>query len=1604
MASVDGSVGTQRINSKPDKTEKLLEARTELVDRIFPLYDQFMNGTKFPEWFASLCSIFISLQILLIGLWVYSEPFERLTSIFRGIYISIIKIFAFQDPTDFTNPHMTQAYFCFAISCIGAFWIAFMIYYNSKFFTLPRAFLYITVILIDVVVPLFMVPSAYVAAHGIASLSYQYRVGHVAEIILGLISFTIDITAFCNTILMKSRSVVLTNLTFQLYDYSSVMYWFVMTTMLLLVSAIFKFFANWFYIILAIIHILFDAYIAYRIMFIPFYTLWRNPTCFAFAIVTILLDFNLFILYAVKSLNYDYTLILFVVAAVIAYFCGRLFFKKRIQRLKDELSYQEDVTDLNEYFDELDICKNSLTAMMYIVVGMAEICDYFVDGSMIDYITNNAHNDEGILSILLQVVTYFPSESTKLNVIYKKLIQRQKLTFINRFLIYQISKIKTRRLSSNSKDTLKTYNRLKAMNDDCRLAIQGFWDRSIVYSNWTTAVKTKIRQTKTVFEYTILNNPNNIRIINEYVNFLIEVQCNFTKAIKESIKADEILEGKNFNVDLSFRSLVYKFPRYLQDGVVDAKGNKLMKESLSKSNNNSANIERKNSDFINLFLEPNQQKNGTQTEVSIEKQRGEKDIYIDAESEEQVGKRILKEAKVRLSLHHSIDESRPWHVTYITIFAIIIFILQMFIFCGYTYFTNSLLIWRRSNYADLQSMGNSIFYLHYSNFFTIVEWATKEGFYNSSDALLQNISIDTNRFKPLIDSNLSAAEAIFKCAMNSHEGLRSILAAAASLAEYSSVLSSQYSAYQMATHLLRSDSIITTCENGKPDENVTASLKDQIILMIYDQNIAAGSYNENEYPDNLFTDENYCSIMANMFAINDNAMSVIDSILSYNIGYADSYNSTFLLMVVGITSFIFLISIVPYAIIFITYRKMINRILKILLSLPNTIKEQAKEPLATDYIQSSEIGSAQGVTDSGSRAITNLIYITITVLLCIVFILMSLNTMKLNNECTNLVYWFYFSVKQNVLANEIGNNVIQFILFSGNSINQSIKTVSQIKDRISTSLDMLMDINDIMLNGNDTITKSVGWSNQLDQLQVGNPCDLGRNPQTLHDMYACYSVNQLLVMFENMVTNIINDPSKYGGAINTEYTANFIHLLQVHLYPGIISVSNKIASLMESNYDSRVLTTIITLIIGIFVTVLSLLMSIVFRFYVLESYRMVLILIKRLPPRAIIDNKDIINFFRGFKETSQQEAMPISKSIVYGANECIIITNQNSIVEIINPSVSENLGLTADQMLGQQITNFIVLDYQEMINQQIELMKNGQGSAVWQDHIEFIKDRGGNIPFAVTMIAMKDNEDDEEINSIVFILNNEIEEIKKRKDAELAKAKSEKLLYQILPKDIVVRLNRGEKDISFTIPKATIFFVDIVKFSQYAASLTPSEIMSNLSLVFTTFDKIVVKYPTITKIKLIGDVYMAAAGLFEDQQESPTKAAEESINCCIDIVKSMDKINTKLSASLEIRIGINSGGPLIGGVLGNDKPAFDIIGDPINIAARLQSTDIPGRVQISQDTKELIAGCNFIIEERGEVFLKGKGNRTTYFVTNQNRSSVSLEESFAINMFSGKIT
>lgn len=201
--------------------------------------------------------------------------------------------------------------------------------------------------------------------------------------------------------------------------------------------------------------------------------------------------------------------------------------------------------------------------------------------------------------------------------------------------------------------------------------------------------------------------------------------------------------------------------------------------------------------------------------------------------------------------------------------------------------------------------------------------------------------------------------------------------------------------------------------------------------------------------------------------------------------------------------------------------------------------------------------------------------------------------------------------------------------------------------------------------------------------------------------------------------------------------------------------------------------------------------------------------------------------------------------------------------------------------------------------------------------------------------------------------------------------KSEKLLLMILPPIIVNKLQSGEKNISFSVKSASIMFVDIVSFTPWCGSNTADYVMATLNRLFLEFDRILKKYDRMTKIKCIGDCYMCAGGIF-DEINQPAEHTKQTVSFGIDIINALQLLNIELSESLRIRVGVNTGGPIVAGVLGIDKPTFDILGPDICLAAMMEHHGVPMHVHIPQHCYELVYASGFRIKERGDVEVKGK--------------------------------
>jgi class 3 adenylate cyclase len=210
-------------------------------------------------------------------------------------------------------------------------------------------------------------------------------------------------------------------------------------------------------------------------------------------------------------------------------------------------------------------------------------------------------------------------------------------------------------------------------------------------------------------------------------------------------------------------------------------------------------------------------------------------------------------------------------------------------------------------------------------------------------------------------------------------------------------------------------------------------------------------------------------------------------------------------------------------------------------------------------------------------------------------------------------------------------------------------------------------------------------------------------------------------------------------------------------------------------------------------------------------------------------------------------------------------------------------------------------------------------------------------------------------------------------ELEEEKKRSETLLLNILPQSIINRMRNGETTIADSVAEATILFCDIVGFTSLSQQLTPDRTINFLSQIFSAFDRLAAEH-AVEKIKTIGDAYMVAAGVPEGQSDHANRIAAlapRMLDAVATIAKSTD-------LPLQARIGIHTG-PIIAGVIGTHKFVYDVWGDTVNTASRMESHSLPGRIQLSATTRAAI-GNDFELERRGKIEIKGKGMMETYFL------------------------
>ena len=336
-----------------------------------------------------------------------------------------------------------------------------------------------------------------------------------------------------------------------------------------------------------------------------------------------------------------------------------------------------------------------------------------------------------------------------------------------------------------------------------------------------------------------------------------------------------------------------------------------------------------------------------------------------------------------------------------------------------------------------------------------------------------------------------------------------------------------------------------------------------------------------------------------------------------------------------------------------------------------------------------------------------------------------------------------------------------------------------------------------------------------------------------------------------------------------------------------------------------------------------------------------------------------------------QQAEEMYRSIFENCVEGIFQTTPDGRYISANPALAEIYGYDAPDELMAAITDvgeqlyvqprrwdelLAYLRGFDSVSEFESQVRRKDESLIWvSESVRVIKDAGGNVMHYE--------------GSVQDITNRRTTEAELRQQRLL----SERLLSNVLPQPIAERLKRGQKTIADHFAEVTVLFADLANFTNFSSHSSPKELVELLNRVFSKFDALAERHG-LEKIKTIGDAYMVVGGLPNPMPNHVTAIADMAI----DLQSVMSQFTTHTGQAIQLRVGIHTG-PVIAGIIGTRKFSYDLWGDTVNVASRMESQGEVGRIQVTAAVHDRLRK-RYNLENRGEIEVKGKGLMPTYWL------------------------
>lgn len=1101
------------------------ESQASKIDKIFPLYDEMFKSGYVPSILSQLLTIEIFIQFIGYSFWP-AFFFTELDNRWDGVCALWIYRVSFLSKVSHEVPDLTINLIVFSFMLfliILSVGIELGIYLRTRRFN--KVSLSFARICIDIIPQLCVIPSSFFAG---LCLRYSIRLKKPIIIVYCVISF-LYLFAFLAFHFIQSYF----SASLPYIGESNLFCWsgsflfqlLAIPAFFIILSFLTDFFPTYFKVLTVVLKILFNAYFYYKCFFFPFAHTKMNYL-FNSLFLGITVDD---VLVLIGCLGYR-TRFYFAYATTFGFFFISCFYCKwvfsiRSRKICFRLSYEaletvdEELPNVEyqntenaallcqdektrKLFNKIGLQKSEANCELYFRVGLANRSQLFLNWSLLKY-ASEFHRTAHMATIITQFMSFFPCETRLLSSFQKQACQHR-LNFFQRFLIFQIDSIKRLRQSSASREISEKLLHLKNASNALIDDVKKFWincqdDASIFYD-----ISMKTKNLSELYQEAMQQWPNNIRLCEGYSRMLIEGAMDFKKGVLMKYRADSIEQGKNFAIDLSFRSLVRAYPEYLKKGVMDLQGNFRIHKSENGENTSSSGSN-----------------NSKRSSVSS----GTIDGILDPEIEETVAKQCFTYHRLRLEFQTALENRKLNYMKYLH--ASILWSLFLVVTLAIGYYC-----YYQGHYDDrTHSIERQID-------FNFVEFNFDLAFTTSTFLIMNSVGIvPLPFFQQIMEIEGNPFEIDIKNGKN-EVGRHSDGSSRNLTAYMQDIMESAIRGDDVESLFVEMISRVVPVHlcNGPIilNNSINESLKELFVRLTVNLRYLATMSGRA-----LIMDPKSCELLSNTKSLDKYFLKMMDRLLDLLEVKEHHEIKVNKILIFSLPAAYAILSIVPLIICISLCIKELKSLGKLLSSLPQNIRENTSKSL----VKSEDEDNSVKDTMKSHQFNVNCLYLAAFLPLfnVAIFIGIPLIAIKMNKDMNELNYWTHYST-------QCAHHAMMSLSFTALGVisNHPLLTFLRSKsdDFIYVAkyhLDQLSDMNNNLLRGTVNISSIVGYIDN----NIKEEC-IDDNYQSVdHEDFKCSSLDNSILRLYSYLNLIQQDPRSADFGPQSEM-ANAFHLCHSH--------------------------------------------------------------------------------------------------------------------------------------------------------------------------------------------------------------------------------------------------------------------------------------------------------------------------------------------------------------------------------------------------------------------------------------------------------------------------